>query len=73
MSYIKVGSAYFRKDRIKSYHLREVANKDGVSHWQVRADTSILRIFDSKLKAEEYLDYVIGRLEDDNENTQSDS
>ena len=73
MSYIKLGSAYFRKDRIKSYHLREIADKDGESHWQVRADTSILRVFDSKLKAEEYLDYVIGKLEGDNENTQIDS
>ena len=73
MSYIKLGSAYFQKERIKSYHLREVVNKDGESQWQVRADTSILRRFDDKLKAEEYLDFVIGRLEDDNENTQSDS
>ena len=73
MSKIKIGSAYFEKDRIKSYHLREIVNKNGVSQWQVRADTSILRIFDSKLKAEEYLDYVIGKLEGDNENTQIDS
>ena len=68
MSYIKLGSAYFRKDRIKSYHLREIANKDGESQWQVRADTSILRVFDSKLKAEEYLDFIIGKLEGGNEN-----
>lgn len=62
MSYVKLGSAYFNKERIKSYHLREIVNKDGESQWQVRADTSILRRFDSKVKAEEYLDYVIGEL-----------
>lgn len=62
MSYVKIGSAYFQKERIKSYHLREVAMKDGTSQWQVRADTAILRRFDSKVKAEEYLDYVIGKL-----------
>ena len=73
MSYIKLGSAYFQKDRIKGYHMREIVDKDGVSRWQVRADTMQLRIFDSKLKAEEYLDYVIGKLEGGNENTQSDS
>ena len=71
MSYIKLGSAYFRKDRIKSYHLREIADKDGESQWQVRADTSILRVFDSKLKAEEYLDFVIGKLEGGNENQET--
>ena len=63
MSKIKMGSAYFDPDRIKQYHLREVVNKDGESQWQVRADTAILRRFDDKLKAEEYLDYVIGKLE----------
>ena len=63
MSYVKIGSAYFDPDRIKQYHLREVVNKDGESQWQVRADTAILRRFDDKLKAEEYLDYVIGKLE----------
>lgn len=68
MSYVKIGSAYFRKERIKSYHLREIANKDGSSQWQVRADTTILRRFDDKLKAEEYLDFVIGKLRDGNEN-----
>ncbi len=68
MSKIKIGSAYFEADRIKGYHLREVVNKDGVSHWQVRADTMQLRRFDSKLKAEEYLDFVIGKLEGGNEN-----
>lgn len=67
MSYVKLGSAYFDKDRIKSYHLREIVNKDGESQWQVRADTTILRRFDEKLKAEEYLDFVIGKLEADNE------
>lgn len=73
MSYIKIGSAYFDPERIKQYHLREVVKKDGESQWQVRADTAILRLFDSKLKAEEYLDYVIGKLESGNENSQSDS
>lgn len=68
MSYIKLGSAYFDKNRIKSYHLREIVNKDGESQWQVRADTSILRRFDSKVKAEEYLDFIIGKLEGDNAN-----
>ena len=63
MSKIKMGSAYFDPDKIKQYHLREVVNKDGESQWQVRADTAILRRFDDKLKAEEYLDYVIGKLE----------
>ena len=63
MSKIKIGSAYFNPDRIKQYHLREVVNKDGESQWQVRADTAILRRFDDNLKAEEYLDYVIGKLE----------
>ena len=63
MSKIKIGSAYFDPERIKQYHLREVVNKDGESQWQVRADTAILRRFDDKLKAEEYLDYVIGKLE----------
>lgn len=63
MSKIKMGSAYFDPDRIKQYHLREVVNKDGESQWQVRADTAILRRFDDKLKAEEYLDFVIGKLE----------
>lgn len=63
MDYVKIGSAYFQKNRIKSYHLREIVNKDGESQWQVRADTSILRIFDNKIKAEEYLDFVIGKLE----------
>ena len=63
MSKTKIGSAYFDPDRIKQYHLREVVNKDGESQWQVRADTAILRCFDSKLKAEEYLDFVIGKLE----------
>ena len=63
MSKIKIGSAYFDPDRIKQYHLREVVNKDGESQWQVRADTAILRRFDDKLKAEEYLDFVIGKLE----------
>jgi len=71
MNYIKMGSAYFQKERIKGYHLREIVDKDGVSHWQVRADTMQLRIFDSKLKAEEYLDYVIGRLAGDNENQET--
>ena len=63
MSKIKMGSAYFDPERIKQYHLREVVNKDGESQWQVRADTAILRRFDDKLKAEEYLDFVIGKLE----------
>ena len=63
MSKIKIGSAYFNPERIKQYHLREVVNKDGESQWQVRADTAILRRFDDKLKAEEYLDFVIGKLE----------
>lgn len=63
MSKIKIGSAYFDPDRIKQYHLREIVNKDGESQWQVRADTAILRRFDDKLKAEEYLDFVIGKLE----------
>ena len=63
MSKIKMGSAYFDPDKIKQYHLREVVNKDGESQWQVRADTAILRRFDDKLKAEEYLDFVIGKLE----------
>ncbi len=71
MNYIKIGSAYFQKDRIKSYHLREVVDKDGESQWQVRADTAILRRFDSKIKAEEYLDYVIGILEKADENSKS--
>lgn len=73
MDYVKIGSAYFQKNRIKSYHLREIVNKDGESQWQVRADTSILRRFDSKVKAEEYLDFIIGKLEGGNENLQSDS
>lgn len=68
MDYIKIGGAYFQKNKIKGYHLREVVNKDGVSHWQVRADTMQLRRFDSKLKAEEYLDFVIGKLEGNDEN-----
>lgn len=65
MSYIKIGSAYFNRNRIKQYHIREIADKDGKSLFQVRADTAQLRIFDSKLKAEEYLDYVIETLEKD--------
>ena len=73
MSKIKIGSAYFDPERIKQYHLREVVNKDGESQWQVRADTAILRLFDSKLKAEEYLDYVIGKLERGNAATVSAS
>ena len=60
---IKMGSAYIDPDKVKQYHLREVVNKDGESQWRVQADTAILRRFDDKLKAEEYLDFVIGKLE----------
>ena len=73
MSYIKIGGAYFNRNRIKQYHIREIADKDGKSLFQVRADTAQLRIFDSKLKAEEYLDYVIETLEKDDAATVSAS
>ncbi|MBR0060982.1 MAG: hypothetical protein IJP68_05825 [Selenomonadaceae bacterium] len=71
MRYIKIGSAYFNPDKIKGYHIRGMVDKDSNSQWQVRADTMHLRIFDSKLKAEEYLDFVIGKLEGGNENQEN--
>ena len=41
MSYIKIGGAYFNRNRIKQYHIREIVDKDGKSLFQVRADTAI--------------------------------
>lgn len=59
MSYIKIGSAYFDKDKIKAYHLRQKKDAEGEIYWEVRADTTTLYRCREYLKAHQYLHEVI--------------